>query len=259
MKILVCVKHVSATEGPIGIDESGFWVTVDEATQSHMNRFDEYAVEQALILKAQVPETFVDVITVGPDKAAASVRRALGMGADHGIHVLTDDRGYVTALRTAAGIARAVRERKYDLILAGVMSEDLSQGLVGPMLAEMRGMACATACMCVQVHAGHSTVNVEREIEGGCRQVLELNFPALLTVQSGINKPRYPSLSHIMRASRQELEVVSLAESEITPPHEDVLRMSYPVKNRAVVFLEGSRKDKAVQLLNILRERSLLH
>ncbi len=259
MRILVCVKQVPATEGLIEIDESGLWVTIDQGTPFQMNRFDEYAVEQALILKEQIPETSVDVITVGPEKAAAVVRRALGMGADHGIHVLTDDRGYVAALRTATRIARAVHDRKYDLILAGVMSEDMSQGLVGPMLAEIRGMACATACVCIEVRAAHSSVYVEREIEGGCRQLLELDFPALLTVQSGINKPRYPSLSHIMRASRQELEVVSAGEGDIAPPHEDLFRMSYPEKARSVVFLEGSRKDKAVQLLNILRERSLLH
>ncbi len=258
MKILVCVKQVPATDGLIRIDESGLWVTTDEGTPLQMNRFDEYAVEQALILKEQVPGTFVDVITVGPEKAAAVVRRALGMGADHGIHVLADDRGYVSAPQTAARIARTVHGRKYDLILAGVMSEDMSQGLVGPMLAEMCGMPCATACVRAQVKTERSTVYVEREIEGGFRQMLELDFPALLTVQSGINKPRYPSLSHIMRASRQELEVVSIAESELAPPSEDLLSMSYPGKTRSVVFLEGSRKDKALQLLNILRERSLL-
>jgi electron transfer flavoprotein alpha/beta subunit len=339
MRILVCVKQVPDPTAPIHINESALWVTGDQSTPHQMNRFDEYAVEQALILKEQIPDTSVHVVTAGPEGSAAVVRRALGMGADHGIHVLTCDEGYVSPFLTASRIAASVRERKcdvtlhqerdntaesrwgrhggsaapqpscrrkiqdtpmaneatvvpkatrvmgflsssttplplhihraqsrlkpgersrYDLILAGVMSEDMCQGLVGPMLAEMLSMPCATSCISVRVQPQRSSVYVEREIEGGRRQLLELDLPALLTVQSGLNKPRYPSLSNIMRAGRQELAIMPDAADASSQPQEALLRLTYPRKTRAGVFLEGSRKDKARQLLTILRERSLL-
>ena len=256
MKILVCVKQVPEPDMSVRIDDACLWI--NDSGSPQMNRFDEYAVEQALILREQISGTTVDAITVGPERCNSVVRRALGMGADHGIHVLTADEKYVSALLTASRIALAVREKKYDLILAGVMSEDMAQGLVGPMLAEMLRMPCATSSVLARVALGCSSVYVEREIEGGRRQALELSLPALLTVQSGINKPRYPSLSNIMRANRQDLEVISTLETEASQRSENLLRLSYPQKNRAGKFLEGTRQDKAQELLRILRERPLL-
>jgi electron transfer flavoprotein beta subunit len=255
MRILVCVKQVPASDDPMCINASGSWVTNGEAP-GRMNRFDEYAVEQALILREQVLGTTVDALTVGPEKCSSVIRRAMGMGADHGIHVLTEDENYVSAMAIASRIAFALKERKYDLVLAGVMSEDMNQSLVGPMLAEMLHMPCVTSSVLIRMDPVRASVYIERELEGGLRQALEISLPALLTVQSGINKPRYPSLTNIMRANRQELEVISASPE--TPRSEDLLCLSHPDKKRSGLFLEGSRKDKARQLIRIFRERSLL-
>ncbi|MBI5250691.1 MAG: electron transfer flavoprotein subunit beta/FixA family protein [Desulfomonile tiedjei] len=259
MRILVCVKQLLEPETPLCIDESGRWVNISQTTPRQMNRFDEYALEQALVIREQTPDTTVDAISAGPESCSTVVRRALGMGADHGIHLLTGDQGYVSPIRTASCIALAARSRKYDLILAGVMSEDMAQGLVGPMVAEMLSLPCATSCIFVRVELAKASVYVEREIEGGRRQALELDLPALVSIQSGINKPRYPSLSNIMRANRQKLEVISTVAAEPSRSCEDLLHLSYPRKTRAGVLLEGTRKDKARQLLRVFRERSLLH
>lgn len=258
MKILVCVKQVPDTSVPINIDGSGPWVIFNGRASTRMNRFDEYAVEQALIIKEQIGDATVDAMTVGPEECSTVVRRALGMGADHGIHILTENENYVSPLNTASRMALAARDRKYDLILTGVMSEDMTQGLVGPMVAEMLSLQCSTSCVLVTVDPERATVYVERDVEGGRRQALELEFPAVITVQSGINKPRYPSLSNIMRANKQELEVISAAAREMPLPCENLLSLAYPQKSRAGLLLEGCRKDKARQLLHILRERSLL-
>jgi len=258
MKILVCVKQAPEPDAAIEIDERSQWVRVRQNSFPQIGRFDECAVEQALMIKERVSGTTVDAITVGAAASAAVVRRALGMGADHGMHVLTPDEGYVSASTTACRIASAVRDRSYDLILTGVISDDLGQGLVGPMLAEMLSFSCATSCVLVQVLGRKAWMYVERDIEGGVRQCVELALPALVTVQSSTSRPRYPSLSNIMRANRQELETLACAPSEKSWNAEGLVRLDYPRSTRSVVFLQGSGKDKARELLSLLRNRSLL-
>lgn len=259
MKILVCVKQAPPSDAPIKIDDSQKWVSFYGHAAPEMGKYDECAVEQALIIKEQVHGTTVDAMTTGPAESAAVVRRALGMGADHGIHALTSEGGYVSALKTVSHIAGAVRSRSYDLILTGVMSDDLAQGLVGPMLAETLSYSCATSCVSLNVNESSNCVYTERDIEGGRRQLVELVLPALLTMQSSTNRPRYPSLSNIIRANSQGLEVITVESSEDAVSCEKLLSLSSPQKNRSVIFLEGSSKDKARELLSILRKRSLLH
>jgi electron transfer flavoprotein beta subunit len=258
MKILVCVKQAPESDATVDIDERRQWVRVRGNSFPQMGRFDECAVEQALVCKEQVPGTTVDALTVGAETSAAVVRRALGMGADRGVHVLTPDEGYVSAFATACRIARAAKERSYDLILTGAVSEDMGQGLVGPMLAELLSFSCATSCVHLQVLGENQSVYAERDIEGGVRQCVELDMPALATVQSSMNRPRYPSLSNIMRASRQELEVIACAELGKSSHAEELVRLDHPSSSRSVVFLLGSATDKARELLSLLRSRSLL-
>lgn len=259
MKILVCVKQAPPADAPIKIDQSQQWVSVYGHALPQMGKYDEYAVEQAIIIKEQVPGTTVDAITNGPAEWATVLRRALGMGVDHGIQALTLEGGYASALKTVSCIALAVRARSYDLILTGVMSEDLAQGLVGPMLAETLSFSCVTSCVSLRVDESRNCVYAERDIEGGRRQLVELALPALVTIQSSTNRPRYPSLSNIMRANSQELEVITVESSEDAVSCEKLLRLSSPQKTRSAVFLQGSSKDKARELLSILRKRSVLH
>lgn len=258
MNILVCVKQAPEPEAAIEIDEASRWVRVRGDSLPRMGRFDECALEQALICKEQVPGTTVDAITVGNSAGAAVVRRALGMGADRGMHVLTRDEGYVSAFTTASRIARAVQDRSYDLVLTGVVSDDLGQGLVGPMLAEMLSFVCATSCVSLRVDTQQAIAVVEREMEHGITQCVELALPALVSVQSSANRPRYPSLSNIMRANREELETFACAAFEESSHAEELVRLDHPRRTRSVVFLQGSVEDKAKELLSLLRGRSLL-
>jgi len=257
MKILVCLKQVIDRQTVIKIDESGRWVRAEGPARYWLNHYDEFAVEEAVRIKEAVPGARVEALTVGPERAAVVLERAVGMGADQGIHLTAEDEGYVSPLATASLIAAYVRNHPYDLILTGVMSEDQGHGQVGPLLAEMLALAWTTAVILTEVRPESSTVYVEREIEGGDREALELAWPALLAVQSGLNKPRYPSLSNLLRAKKREFETVSAGSLGPPAGREEILGLGYPQKSRNGLILEGTPRNKAVRLIEILRGKSL--
>ncbi len=260
MKILVCVKEVPEfdPEAVIRVDESINWVQTDRSSKFIMNRFDEYAVEEAILMKETDSNCSIDIITVGPERAAMVVRRALGMGADNGIHIVSDTQGYLSPFFIANWISTYARDKGYDLILTGVMSEDAMQGQVGPMIAEYLSMPCATAVVKKEVAPDTDVVKVEREIEGGLRDILEVEYPCLLTIQTGINQPRYPVLSSMLRAKKAKLETILSSELDQLDVKQEVIQAGYPQKIRAGDVLEGSQEEKAVKLLKILHDRSLI-
>jgi electron transfer flavoprotein beta subunit len=253
MKILVCVKQVPETEASIVIDTSNKGIQGDLINEWKMNRYDEAAVEEALQIKNAFPDTTIDIISVGPPRSEIAIKRAIGMGADSGIHIVTDNQGDLDPFAVASWISAFARN--YDLILAGVMSEDAMQGLVGPLIAENLALLCATAVIYEELGSKKKRVYIEREIEGGFREQLELNLPAVLTVQTGINQPRYPSLSNLLRANKTELVIVDAAKLEHPAERLEVMRLAYPQKLREGLFLEGSQQEKAEQLLKILGQK----
>jgi electron transfer flavoprotein beta subunit len=257
MKILVCVKQVPESESPILIDPAG-WIQRDAVTDFKINRLDEFAVEAALLLKQTHPNAGIDVITAGPDRSAAAIRRALGMGADEGIHIVTASEGYLGSFEIAAWIAEYAQGKNYDLILTGAMSEDNLQGQVGPMLAARLDFPWATSVILLNIAADQNSAYVEREIEGGNRDIVEIQLPAVLTVQSGINSPRYPSLSNLLRANKQDLKTIHAGDLSHAPSHEDLVEVVYPKKSRAGEVLQGSPQEKAARLLTIFHEKALL-
>jgi electron transfer flavoprotein beta subunit len=256
MKLLVCVKQIADPDAPVCINADRNWVENDGGAFI-MNRFDGFALEEALRIRDEIPDTRIDVISVGPERVDAVLRRSLGMGADHGIHILTESDGYLSPFATAAWIAAYARTCNYDLILAGVMSGDDMNGQVGPLAAEMLHLPCATAVIFRRMLPESGRIYVEREMEGGLRDALEIILPALLTLQSGINQPRYPSLSRMLRANKHSLDVISSASLESPPIHLSVMQTALPQKMRAGLFLEGTPQEKARQLLEILKTRSM--
>lgn len=252
MRILVCVKQVPDIEASPSMDASGHWI-LRPKTNFRMNRFDEFAVEEALILKENLAHTTVDVLSVGPPRAQATIRRALEMGADNGIHILLPREGYCNPVSIAARISDSVRDEGYDLILCGAMSEDFMQAQVGPLLAEMLGLACVGSVIAVQP-TGAGVLEVEQECEGGARQHFTVMLPALLCVQTGINRPRYPSLSNVLRAKRQAIATVTAAP---IPPATGVSFRAPDPASRGV-FLGGNPLEKARAMLRILHEHALV-
>jgi electron transfer flavoprotein beta subunit len=256
VRILVCLKQVDEPEALV-LDQHG-QLAPDSPARRKLAEWDARALEEALILKDALPEVEVWAVTVGPTEADAVLQRALGMGADQAAHIVATDDPPPRPSAIAAWLAEFARERGFDLILCGVMSEDAMQGLVGPMLAEVLGLACTTGAVGLAVSQDQASLRVEREMEGGRRQAVTLPLPALVTVGSSPRQPRYPSLSHLLRAKktpRLRIETQSLAP---TPIREERLGLFPPQRQRTGLRLAGDAAEKAAQLRAILQERSLL-
>lgn len=256
MRVLALTKQVCDGADTVSPDDSARWVTYGPHSVFRMNRYDEYAVEEALRIRERVPGTELHALSVGPGRVEAVIRRALGMGADHGIHVVLEEKGYTSPRERALLIAAVAEEKGYDLILAGVVAEDDMEGQVGGLVAQALGYRCATSVIFEETNPEAGEVFVHREIEGGCREGFTLKLPAVLTVQSGINVPRYPVLSHMLRARTAVLEkVVPRAPA---PSGGTLLKIAPAQTGGPGEFLEGSPAQKARRLLEILHEASLL-
>jgi electron transfer flavoprotein beta subunit len=253
MKILVCIKEVPDTGSQITIDASGKWI--DELKASfRINRYDEHALEEALKIRDSLTDIVVHGLTFGPPRAARVVRRALEMGADDGFHILSPD-GFIDASSTAAAISAHAEVHSYDLILCGVMSEDCMQSQVGPMLAAMLDIPCITQTVSIRIDSEIKHATVERELSGSRRQTLKICLPCLLAVQSGINRPRYPSLSNVLRAKKQPIKTL---EPVLNCKPDDGVHLLYPDVSSTGTFIEGTTEDKAGRLVQILQEHSLI-
>jgi electron transfer flavoprotein beta subunit len=258
MKILVCIKQVADSSDTLQIDQGTGLLSYTANTSFRMNRFDEFALEEALLIKETCPGTLVDALSVGPEQVSATMQRAMGMGADHGIHILNRDGGYTSPFTVACLIAECIRARNYDLIMTGVMAEDTMASQTGQLIAALLDLPCATSVIKEQVRCGSADVAVEREIEGGRKETVEIKLPAVLTIQPGINFPRYPSFSKVMRARAYPQELIRAEDLEIQEARESCRRVKIPEAASQGVFIEGSPEAKAHKLIAILRQKSLL-
>ena len=258
MKILVCIKQVPDSTDTLQIDEQTGVLSYAANTAFRMNRFDEFALEEALLIKERLPGTLVDVLSVGPERVSATVQRAMGMGADHGIHILDEADGYRSPFTVASLIAACVHGRNYDLIMTGVMAEDTMASQTGQLIAALLDLPCATSVIKEEVRRERAEIAVEREIEGGNREVVQLKMPAVLTIQPGINFPRYPSFSKVMRARTYAQELIRAEDLAIEEPREFCRSVRIPDAVSKGLLIEGSPREKAQKLVHILHEKSLL-
>ena len=258
MKILVCIKQVADSSETLQIDERTGLLSYEENTAFRMNRFDEFALEEALLIKERLPGTLVDALSVGPERVSATLQRAMGMGADHGIHILNRVGGYTSPFTAASLIAECARARNYNLIMTGVMAEDTMASQTGQLIAALLELPCATSVIEEQVRPERAEMVIEREIEGGSRETVKLKLPAVLTIQPGINFPRYPSFSKVMRARTYPQELIRAEDLEIEEPREFCHGVRIPDAASQGVVIQGSPREKAHKLINILHEKSLL-
>lgn len=258
MRILVCIKQVADPESKPVLSADGKWASYGENTSYRINRFDEHAIECALQIREASPGTLIDVISIGPQRVRNAIRRAIEMGADSGFHIEHDKDGFTSPLQRAHMIAGFYRKKKYDLIITGAMSQDMMSGQTGPMTAALLGIPSATTVIAFRINALLKNVRVERELESGLRTSMDLALPALLAVQSGINRPRYPSLSNVMRAKTADIETVTPAAEDLIRPRENVRQVMQVTSGRGGVVLQGSSEEKAEALWQMLHEKSLI-
>lgn len=258
MKILVCIKQVADSGDTVQIDERTGHLCYAANTAFRVNRFDEFALEEALLIKEKFPGTLVDALSLGPERVSATLQRAMGMGADHGIHILDRVDGYRSPFTIASLIATRVAVSKYDLILTGVMAEDTMASQTGQLIAALLDLPCATSVIQEEIRPERAEILVQREIEGGSRETVQLKMPAVLTIQPGINSPRYPSFSKVMRARTYAQELIRIEDLATEEPRELCRRVRVPEATSQGVLIEGSAREKARKLINILHEKSLV-
>lgn len=250
MKILVCLKQVPAKDAPIKVAAGGAWIRDEVAYET--NEPDAYALEEALRQK-EAHGGEVIALTVGPVRAAQVLREALAKGADRAIHVSGDTAYLLDSYAAAEAIARAVAGEKFDLVFTGLQSDDYGYGQVGVVLAELLGIPHATIIMQVQPVEGG--VRVKREMESGFFQYLTLPVPAVLTIQSGINKLRYATLMGIKQAKNKPLATVALADLGVSPAlnRQKIEKLYTPAKSKKTEMLQGPAKEVAAKLAGHLK------
>jgi electron transfer flavoprotein beta subunit len=257
MKILVCIKQVPAKDSPLRLTEDSQWIR-DADLSYEINEPDTFALEEALQLKEKHGGEVV-VASVGPARVQQAIREGLSKGADRAIHVDDDSGSKLDSYFTARLLAEAVRAESFDLILTGLQSDDHGFAQTGVILAELLGLPHATIIMEVQVLEG-GRLKVKRELEGGWFQWVELPLPALLTIQSGINKPRYATLKGIKGAKAKEIRRITATDLGLDPAEAAVrnqLRRIYaPVKTKKTEFIEGPPKEAATKLVEKLQREA---
>jgi electron transfer flavoprotein beta subunit len=250
MKILVALKQVPARDSVLEIDPSGRSL-VSASLASEINEPDAYALEAALQLRDQLDGQVV-VLCAGPESAASSIREALAKGADRAIHVLDDSLDEWDPLCLARLLARAVETELPDLVLTGLQSDDTGSGQTGVLLASILGLPHATIVMKIEVSG--ASLQVKRELENGWFQNVSMPLPAVLTVQSGINKLRYATLMGIKKAKTKEVRTLTAAGLKVSLEPGLVLeRLTLPRRSKETVLLAGSPAEQAAQLVEKLR------
>jgi len=250
VKILVCMKQVPQKDAPLKLNEAGTWIREDVSYE--VNEPDAYALEEALRQKEKHGGEVV-VITAGPARAQQVLREALAKGADRAIHL--EDNSFVAldAFNTARTFAAAIKDEQFDLIFTGLQSDDYGFAQTGVVLAELLG--CPHATIIMQIEKTEGGIKVKRELEAGYFQFVDMPLPAVLTIQSGINKLRYATLIGIKQAKNKPLRKVALAEVQqaIGPNLQKIERMYIPQKTKKTEYLEGPPGEIAKKLVEKLR------
>ncbi len=255
MRIFVCIKQVPDTETKIKIKPDGTGIET-AGIKWVMNPYDEFAVEEALRIREAGKASNVTVLSVGPKaRVSEALRTALAMGADDAIVVDTNDD--LDQYATAKALAAAIKaEGEFKIILTGKLAIDDNASAVSQMLAEMLGAPHATVVSKLTVDA--ENLIAEREVEGGTREVIQLQMPALIAANKGLNLPRYASLPGIMKAKKKTIKEVALASLQVSTSDNKIKFNQYkmPADKPAVKMLGGDASAQAVELARLLREEA---
>ena len=250
MKIIVAIKQVPARDSQLKIQSGGQWIEEDDLT-FEINEPDAYALEEALQLKEKHGGEVV-ALCLGPSRAASTIREALAKGADRAIHISEESISGLDTLAVAKLLAGAIKSEAPDLVLTGLQSDDLGYGQAGVVLAELLGVPHATIIMQVSIEGG--TLRVKRELEDGWFQFVSMPLPAVLTIQSGINKLRYATLMGIKKAKTKEIKVLTAAEAGGAGSAVSTLdRIYVPQRTKVSTIFEGDAKSTAAQLVEKLK------
>jgi len=238
------------------LNAAGTWIQETDIN-FEINEPDIYALEEALRLKEKHGGEVV-VCSLGPARAQQAIKEALAKGADRALHLNDPAFQGLDAHGVALAMSRALKNEKPDLVVTGLQSDDLGLAQTGVILAQMLGLPHSTIIMEIQVTG--SSLKVKRELEAGWFQWIEMPLPALLTVQSGINKPRYTTLKGIMAAKNKPIQKLTPADLGLSAadlaPRQKITKVYLPVKRAQTEFLEGNPKEIAARLVEKLKNEA---
>jgi electron transfer flavoprotein beta subunit len=248
VNIIVCIKQVPAKDAPLSI--AGNWIRESDIG-FEMNEPDSYALEEALRLKEKHGGEVI-ALSMGPERVKQTIKEALAKGADRGIHIADDNFAQLDPLGSAKSLAAAIKQQKHDLVLTGLQSDDHGFGQTGVLLASVLDVPHATIIMAIEVEG--QKMKLKRELEAGWFQHMECPLPAVLTIQSGINKVRYATLKGIMAAKKKEITTIARESLGVSvEPTQRVEKIYVPVKSKKTEFLTGTPKEVAGKLVEKLK------
>jgi electron transfer flavoprotein beta subunit len=258
MKVVVPVKQVAVLADEFELLDDGSGVDPD-SLDWELNEWDTFSLEAAVQLRDAAGEGEVVAVTVGDEEAGEGLLSALAKGADRGIRVWDEELADADALAVARVLAAVVQRESPDLVLCGVQSSDAVNSTTGIALAGYLGLPHVAVVK--EIELDGSVATVERELEGGLVELLRISLPALLTVQTGINEPRYATLRAIKQAREKPLAVQSLGDVGLdagqvaTAAGSHRRALAPPEAGEGAEMLNGSTADVAAKIAEIVRER----
>ncbi len=256
MKIVVCIKQVLDTAAKIQIQDGKIG---SPGSPLIMNPYDEFAVEEAVRIKAVLPDSEISVLSLGPDSVKETLKRALAMGADQAFHISDPLFAGLDHSKVAKILAKAIQKHSFDLVLCGRQAVDDDMAQTGPALAVLLGIPFVTVVTKIEFSENFQTADITRQVEGGSEIRKNMSLPFLVTCQKGLNEPRLPSLKGIMAAKKKQIQVLDALELELDAqlldPESNLLHeanLSLPPERKKGIILEG--EDTAKQLVTIIRE-----
>lgn len=255
MKVFVCIKQVPDTETKIKIlpDQSG----IDPAgVKWVINPYDEHAIEEALKFKEKNPTTQIFAISIGPKtRVVEALRTALAMGVDEAVVINSTEN--LDSYTTAKSLAQVIStEGPAHLIFSGKLSIDVNQSAVPQMIAEFLSMPHSTVVS--KFESSLEKTCVERDIEGGAKEIVEMMNPSLIAANKGLNMPRYASLPGIMKAKKKVIKEIEFSSLGISSSEQKIKYIEYsvPPEKPAIKFLTGDSLSQVSQLISCLRDEA---
>jgi electron transfer flavoprotein beta subunit len=257
MDMIVCVKRVPHTqEVDLVIDPQKTDIKKDMLAHV-MNEWDIYAIEEAIQLKERFGGT-VTAVTLGTEDDEEVLRRCLAMGADRAVLIDSEDRSLDSYVISKI-LSSMIQRLEFDLVMTGVQADDDNSGAVGGMLSGHLGLPHAAVVTAVEPQ--EDEVKIRIELEGGIEEVSKVRLPALLTIQTGINEPRYVSIMGIRKAAKKELKVMTLKELDLTESdlslRTRVEEVFLPSEKEGAQIIAGDPTSVAEEVIRILKEKGV--
>ena len=261
MKIVVAVKAVAALDDEFELAADGSAVDPDYL-EWELNEWDGFSLEAALALREATGDGEVVALSVGDEEAEEALLGCLAKGADRGVRIWDETLAGAEPLTVARVLAAAVEREAPDLVLCGVQSSDSVNGATGIALAGLLDLPHVAVVKRLDYDAASATATVERELEGGLVEVLRVRTPALLTIQTGINQPRYATLRAIKQAREKPLTVEGLGDLGLDPAELESAagsrrrELAIPDRSAGAEMLAGSPAEIATRILELVKERA---